>query len=56
MSLTELETEWSTLPPEKPDILLPWPKAGQTEFTVYHHCPHGFSDSLQNFQISDTIQ
>ena len=26
-------------------------KARQTEFAVYHHSPHGFSD----FQISDCI-
>ena len=26
-------------------------KAGQIEFAVYRHCPHGFS-----FQISDPIQ
>ena len=31
-------------------------KAGQTEFTVYRHRPHGFSDFAKNFQISDPIQ
>ena len=30
-------------------------KAGQTEFAVYHHRPHGFSDFPKNFQISDPI-
>ena len=28
-------------------------KVGQTEFAVYRHCPHEFSE---NFQISDPIQ
>ena len=31
-------------------------KAGQIELAVYRHRPHGFSDFLQNFQISDAIQ
>ena len=31
-------------------------KAGQTEFTVYRHRPHGFSDFAKIFQISDPIQ
>ena len=31
-------------------------KAGQTEFAVYRHRPHGFSGFLKKFQISDTIQ
>ena len=31
-------------------------KAGQTEFAVYRHRPHGFSDFPKNFQISDPIQ
>ena len=31
-------------------------KAGQIEFAVYRHRPHGFSDFLQNFQVSDAIQ
>ena len=30
-------------------------KAGQTEFAVYRHRPHGLSDFLKNFQISNTI-
>ena len=31
-------------------------KAGQTEFAVYRHRPHGFSDFLKIFQISYSIQ
>ena len=31
-------------------------KAGQTEFAVYRHRPHGFSDFPKIFQISDTMQ
>ena len=31
-------------------------KAGQTEFAVYRHRPHEFSDFLKTFQISDSIQ
>ena len=28
----------------------------QTEFTIYRHHPHGFSEFLKKIQISDTIQ
>ena len=31
-------------------------KAGQTEFAVYRHRPHGFSDFPKIFQISDPVQ
>ena len=31
-------------------------KARQTEFAVYCHRPHGFSDFLKKFHISDCIQ
>ena len=37
-------------------VLFAGTKAGQTEFTVYRHRPHGFSDFPPNFQIQYNIQ